>query len=585
MAFDAGMFSFILHEMEEKMIGGKIEKIYMPQKDMVILSMKNGGETYRLLINAGPSSPRVCITSGKYENPSVPPMFCMMLRKHINGAKFIGVEQLGYERAARFRFETYDEMGFKTTKSLIAEIMGKYSNLILANEDDKIIGLLKQVDFTTSRKRQLLPGFFYEKPPEQDKTDPTSVTDRETFDRLLAVYPESMSADKALLATFCGIAALNAREIVYQATGNTDTPVMSCNERLYDCFQAYMDSIREHKGCPTLLLTPDGLPKEYSYTDIRQYGESLSITHTDSYSALIDSYFAERNKKDALNQRASDILKLLSAAEARITKKMNIQLQELQDCDEGEKYKLYAELLTANLYRLQRGMKKAVVENYYDGSTLEIPLENTLTPTQNAQRYYKKYTKAKNARVHLTEQIENDRLELVYIQSVFDSLTRAESESDCLEIRDELYHSGYASKMKTYASKKRATPSIYRFITTDGRLVLCGKNNTSNDYLTTKLAERSDWWFHVKNQPGSHVVMQSSGDDDEPSEKDFTEAAMIAAFYSKVSDSVMVPVDYTHVRSVKKPAGSKPGYVIYKTNWTAYVTPNKQLVESLACKR
>lgn len=584
MAFDAGMFSFILYETETKLMGGKIEKIYMPQKDMVVLSLKNGGNSYRLLINAGPSSPRVCITADKYENPSVPPMFCMMLRKHIHGAKLIGVEQFGFERAARFVFETYDELGFKTTKSLIAEIMGKYSNLILVNDADKVLGLLKPVDFTTSRKRQLLPGILYEKPPVQEKTEPIQITDAESFFRLLSIYPDSMAADKALLAAFCGISALNAREIVFETTGSTDTPLAQCMKPLYQSFQAYVEAVREHKGQPTLLCLPDGTPKEYSYVPIHQYGNTMQITQLDSYSALIDRYFAERNKKDALHQRASDIFRVLNAAEARIQRKLSIQLQELQDCDAGDTYKLYAELLTANLYCLKRGMKKAVVENYYTGETVEIPLDGTLSPSQNAQRYYKKYTKTKNARVHLTQQVENDRLELAYIQSVSDALTRAETENDCIEIREELYHSGYASKMKTYTAKKRTTPSVLHFVTSDGRAVICGKNNISNEYVTTKLAERSDWWFHVKNQPGSHVVMQSSGEQDEPTERDFTEAAMIAAWYSKVSGGVMVPVDYTHVHAVKKPAGSKPGFVVYKTNWTAYVTPDPQLVEKLARK-
>jgi predicted ribosome quality control (RQC) complex YloA/Tae2 family protein len=305
-------------------------------------------------------------------------------------------------------------------------------------------------------------------------------------------------------------------------------------------------------------------------------------THPDTFCALIDSFYRERSRKDSLRQRASDILHILSAAQSRVERKIALQTRELEECADGERYRLWGDLITAGLYRMKKGVDSVVLENYYDGGTpVEIPLDRTLTPSQNAQKYYKKYTKSKNARTHLTEQLARGKEELAYLASVSDALTRAENERDLTEVRDELYHSGYASRMKNYTAKKQAAPSLIRFRTDDGRLVYCGKNNTANDYLTTKLASRSDWWFHVKNQPGSHVVMQSAGDADEPTERDFTQAAMIAAFHSKAADGVSVPVDYTHVHAVKKPAGSKPGFVIYTTNWTAYVTPDKQTVERL----
>ncbi len=581
MAFDAGMLSCLLHEIDCKVNTGKIEKIHMPQKDMVILVMKNGRETYRLLINAGPSSPRICLTAERTENPATPPMFCMMLRKHLGGAKLIGAEQMGFERAARFAFETYDELGFKTTKYLIAEIMGKFSNLILADAEDKMIGILHPVDFTTSQKRQLLPGMRYEAPPKQDKTDPMTVT-REVFNGIFANADLSQATDKALTSRFAGMASVTAREIAYRAGGRTDASLAECADTLWKEFSAYVSLIQNHTGVPVLLLSPEGTPKEYSYMELLQYGESMRCVQKESFSELIDSYFCERSRQDTLKQRASDILRLLSAAESRIQKKLAIQRQELEDCAEGETFRLWGDLLTANIYRLSKGMSSANVENYYsEGETVTIPLETSLTPSQNAQKYYKKYNKSKSAKLHLTEQIESAEAELVYIQSVFESLTRAENERELSEIRDELYHSGYASKMKNYTAKKQSAPTLLRFRTDGGRLVYCGKNNTANDYLTTKLAERSDWWFHVKNQPGSHVVMQCAGPDDEPSEQDFTQAAMIAAYHSKASDGVMVPVDYTLVRHVKKPSGSRPGFVIYTTNWTAYVTPDADSVERM----
>lgn len=581
MAFDAGMLACILHEIDEVLVGGKIEKIHMPQKDMIVLVMKNGGGSHRLLINAGPSSPRMCITSEKAENPAAPPMFCMMLRKHLGGAKLIRAAQLGFERAARLTFETYDELGFKTEKHLIAEIMGKYSNLILTNTEDKIIGLLKSVDFTTSEKRQLLSGMTYELPPKQEKADPLTVTESE-FNRLALAAGLDTAAHKFIPSSFAGISSLVAREIAHRAGGEADATLRVCADTLWREFSFFVDTIRFHKGVPTLVRTSDGTPKEYCFIPVRQYGDSLQTVEMPSFSALIDSFFAERSRHDMLSQRAADILRILSAAEARVTKKISLQSAELAECEDGEKYRLYGDLITANIYRLKKGDAAAELENYYeDGAVVKVTLDTSLTPAQNAQKYYKKYAKSKSAKEHLSVQIENSRAELLYIQTVQDALSRAETERELSEIRDELYHSGYASRMKNYTAKKQSTPSVLKFKTSDGRHVWCGKNNTANDYLTTKFAERSDWWFHVKNQAGSHVILQSAGVEDEPTERDFTEAAMIAAHYSKAAGGTMVPVDYTRVRYVKKPSGAKPGFVIYTTNWTAYVTPEADTVERL----
>ncbi len=584
MAFDAGMLRCVLRELNEKLRGGKIEKIYMPQRDAVVLQIKNGRDVHRLLINAGSSSPRLCITAEKSENPAVPPMFCMALRKHLGGGKLIQAEQIGFERAARFTFESYDEMGFKTEKHLIAEIMGKYSNLVLADCDDKMIGILKPVDFTTSQKRQLLPGMRYEEPPKQEKLDPMTVTEGE-FNRIFGEADPTSVAEKKLTSTFAGMASVTAREIAFRAGGHTAATLEECSRHLWREFSAYRDAV-QGSGVPTLVRMRDGSMKEYSYMECRQYGEAVTHVPMESFSALIDAYFSQRSRQDVLQQRAADVLRLLHNAEVRIEKKMAVQTAELAECDSGDTYKLYGDLITANIYRLKKGMKQADLENYYaeDGGCVSIPLEVNLTPAQNAQKYYKKYNKTKSARIHLTEQLEQAKAELAYIRTVQDSLSRAETEKELIEIRIELYQSGYASKMKNFSLKKPPAPTLLRFVTEDGRQILCGKNNTANDHLTTKVAERSDWWFHVKNQPGSHVVMQCDGESDEPTDRDFTQAAMIAAYYSKASDGVMVPVDYTRVRYVKKPSGSKPGFVTYTTNWTAYVTPDKETVERMRVK-
>ena len=580
MAFDAGMLSCVMREIRPLLTDGKIEKIYMPQKDECVLLIKNGRTAYRLLINAGSSSPRLCITATKTDNPETPPMFCMMLRKHLNGAKLSAMEQIGFERAARFSFETYDDLGFRTTKYLIAEIMGKFSNLILTDAGDRIIGLLRPVDFTTSQKRQLLPGMKYENPPKQDRRDPTTV-DRDEFNKICTAGDISISADRFLLNTFSGMAPLTAREIAYRSGGKTDASLEDCAAKLWSEFSSYLAAIVGDKAVPYLIVDLDGKPTEYSYMPVLQYGTAMAVRQKESFSELIDEFFAERAHRDSIRQKASDILRIVSNAQSRLQRKISLQVEELKRCDEADQYRLYGDLLTANLWQMKKGMKEFSAPNYYSETNeiVTIPLDMTLQPSQNAQRYYKKYNKAKSAKSHLTEQVAKSREELSYILTVAHALETAENERDLQEIRSELYDSGYASKMKNYSIRKNQSPVLMQFTLASGRMVYCGKSNTANDYLTTRFSEKTDWWFHVKGQPGSHVVMKCSGTDDEPSEEEFTQAANIAAVYSKASEGFLIPVDYTPIRFVKKPSGSRPGYVIYTKNWTAYVTPDKALTE------
>ncbi len=592
MAFDAGMLSCVLKEINEKLEGGKIDKIYQPSHDEVVLLIRSRGGDHRLFINAGSSGARLNITASKVENPATPPMFCMMLRKHFSGARFHSATQLGFERAARLTFDTHDEMGFATQKHIICEIMGRFSNIIITNAEDKILGVLKSIDFTTSEKRQVLSGMIYELPPKQDKLDPTAEDlDVKVFNKLAAACEGSKSAEKFIISHFAGIAPVVAREIAYRASCKTDgcskgdplATMDECARELAAKFFEVVDLLKNGGGMPYIVRNEEGVPVEYCYLPLHQYGKPMEVTPCDSFGALIDAYFEERSRDERLHRKAADIFKLLSNAETRITKKIAIQQEELADCDEGERYKLWGDLLTANIYRLSRGMEEAELENYWSETceTVKIPLDKRLTPSQNAQVYYKKYNKSKAARVHLAEQLRLAEEELAYIYTVLDALTRAETERELTEIREELYHSGYASKMKNYTEKKATRPIIARYETTDGHTVLVGKNNIANDYLTTKLADRNDWWFHVKNQPGSHVVLVCKEGEDDPPEDVFTEAAMIAAYNSKAKDGVMVAVDYMKVRQVKKPAGSKPGFVIYHTNWSCYVTPDEAKVKAM----
>lgn len=582
MAFDAGMLSFVLSEINGKMANGKVEKIYQPAKDELVFLIRNFGNTERLLINAGSRCPRINITNTKAENPAKAPMLCMLLRKHLQGALLKGAEQLGFERAARLSFDAFDDMGFRCEKHIIVEMMGKYSNVILTDGDDKIISVLRQIDFSQSLKRQLLPGMIYEAPPGQDKHDPMCM-DEDSFNRLAAACEGDRLCERFIMSTFSGISPLVAREIATISGGSPSATVDECADTLTSNFFTVIRNIVNSDGVPVILYDKSGLPKEYCFMPITQYGGEYTVKVCGSFGEMLDLYFETKSRDEKISQKASDVLKIITAAKTRLLKKQDIQLHELSLCDEGETYRLYGDLITANIYRLKRGMDSCILDNYMDGTQVEISLDTRLTPAQNAQRYYKKYAKSKSAREHLTKQIELSKQELKYIESVGDALSRAETEKDLNEIRSELYHSGYASKMKQYTEKKQAKPSYLTFRTTNGYTVLCGKNNTANDWLTFKHAEKGDWWFHAKNMPGSHVIMECAGLPEPPAE-DFTEACMIAAVHSKAGDGAFAEVDYTYVKHVKKPPSAKPGFVIYHTNWSASVAVDKKIVEKLMLK-
>ncbi|MBQ4067350.1 MAG: NFACT family protein [Clostridia bacterium] len=583
MAFDAGMLSFVLNEINNITKGGKVEKIYQPARDELVFILRSYGSTERLLINAGSRCPRINITSQKSENPVKAPMLCMLLRKHLQGAVFIGASQLGFERAARLSFDAFDDMGFKCEKHIIVEMMGKYSNIILTDHNDVIITVLRQVDFTQSLRRQLLPGMIYELPPAQDKIDPLSVDDYE-FNRLAGNTESERPCEKFIMSNFSGISPLVAREIAMLSGGSPGATLEECAPKLKDVFFSVISSIIRSEGSPVILFDENYFPKEYCFMPITQYGSSYAMKQYGTFGEMLDTYFEARSRDEKISQKAADILKILSAAEARLTKKYQLQQAELSECDKGETHRLYGDLITANIYRLKRGMEGCALENYMDGSTVEIALDSRLTPAQNAQRYYKKYQKSKSAKAHLTEQIRLCESELIYIATVRDALSRAETEKELTEIRSELYHSGYASRMKQFAEKKQTKPSYLTFRTTNGYTVLCGKNNIANDWLTFKNAEKGDWWFHAKNLPGSHVIMECAGLPEPPAE-DFTEACIIAAVHSKAGEGAFADVDYTYVKHVKKPPNAKPGYVIYHTNWSATVPVDREAAQKLLVKQ
>ena len=584
MAFDAGMLRCTLSELRKTALGARIEKVYQPERDEILLQMRSFEGGKRLLINAGSNNARIGFCEIPKENPQNPPMFCMLLRKYLQGAKLVEIEQADFDRVAFLGFDTRDEMGFECRRYLIAELMGKYSNLIFTDGDKRIITALRTTDFSFDSVRQLIPGMVYSL-PSADKINPRYIT-QEDFLSLIENAPRERACDKLIVSSFMGVAPVVAREIVYRATGHTDTPVGYCfADDLWREFERFQSILNSEDFSPCLILNGEEIV-EYSFLPIDQYG-SYERRDFESAGALLDAYFASRDNKQRVHQRASDILKLLTNAEARIRKKLELQRTELSECDEGEKYRKYGDLITANLYRLPGKTSIAELEDYEEMDeegncpTLRIELDSRLSPSANAQRFYKKYAKTKTARVELARQIELGEGELEYIYTVFEALTRAESPADLMEIRDELYRSGYASRMKSYASHKQKAPVVMQFVTPDGMRVLCGKNNLQNEYITHKLAEKHDYWFHARQTPGSHVLLVTEGR--EPTDLDFTTAAEIAAHYSK-AEGANIGVDYLLARHIKKPAGSKPGFVIYHTNWTAYVTPDAEKIAAMRVK-
>ncbi len=585
MAFDAGMLACTLSEIRKAAEGARIEKVYQPERDEIVLQMRSFEGGRRLLINAGSNNPRIGFTATQKENPQNPPMFCMLLRKYLQGAKLVEITQADFDRVAFLGFDTRDEMGFACRRYLIAELMGKYSNLIFADGNKKIITALRTADFSLDSARQLLPGMTYALPPAQDKQNPMHVT-REEFLSLFASEPNERRCDKFLVDRFCGIAPVVAREVTYRSTGHTDTPLRYCfAEDVWTQFSAVIERIREESFAPSLILDGERAV-EYSFLPLSQYG-TMECRPFESAGTLLDRYFETRDNAQRVHQRAADILRLLTNAESRIRKKLDLQRGELADCEQGGEYKKYGDLITANIYRLSRGDVSATFDDYEtmreDGSfaTVTVALDPRLSPAANAQRYYKKYNKTKTAKVELSRQIELGEAELSYIYTVFEALTRAENPTDLSEIRDELYHAGYASRMKTYTLHKQHKPTVMQFETPDGMRVLCGKNNVQNEYITHRLAQKQDYWFHARQVPGSHVLLVTEGR--EPTDLDFTTAAEIAALYSK-AEGDNIAVDYTLAKHVKKGAGGKPGFVIYHTNWTAYVTPDAEKIGKMRKK-
>ena len=572
MAFDACMMRAVLSEFSSQFPEGKIEKVLQPQNDEIDLVVHWGRSSRRLVLNVGPNAPRLQLSDVAKENPLKAPMFCMLLRKYFLGAKIVGVEQLGFDRIAVFKVACYDEMGFPTEKKIICEIMGKYANLIVTDSEWKILTAMKVIDFAASTVRQVLPGMKYQIPAQADKLSPLEINEDLFFEKLNSFSAEK-SVEKFITSTYSGIATQIAHELCFRATGNCDVPLLQVDKNaLWQVFREWQELLINENYTPTVAIDGAGKPIDYSYMDITYLGDAVTVKHYDSLAELLDAYFAERDRLEKIHQRGHDLVTLLNNATARTERKLAIQRESLLESEKGEEHRKKGDLIIASIYQLKRGMTSFTTVDYYDESCPEVTVEldSRLSPADNAQRYYKLYNKAKTAKEVLTKQIALWEQELVYLESVKAFLSQAQTEEDLVEIRDELYRSGYAQKMKGYKPPKQIKPRPMRFTTSGGYELLVGRNNIQNDHLTFKMADKHDIWFHTKDIPGSHVIMVTGGE--EPSERDYTEAASVAAYYSKATAD-LVAVDYTAVKNIKKPQGAKPGFVIYKTNYTAFVKP------------
>lgn len=576
MAFDACMMRAVLSEFSADFPEAKIEKILQPANDEIDFVIHHGKLSSRLLFNVGPNAPRLQLTSVAKENPLKAPMFCMFLRKRLLGARITGVTQPSFDRIAKFTVSGYDDMGFPTEMKIVCEIMGKYANFILLDGNEKIVSALKMIDFSASSIRQILPGLQYTAPAMQEKIIPLDIN-RDKFFEKLSAFPPEKSAEKFITSTYSGIATQIAHELVFRATGSIDVPLVNVEfDKFYSVFESWQKLLADESYSPTVAIDKSGKPIDYSYMPITYLGDYVTYKTFDSFKDLFDLYFAEKDRLEKIHQRAHDVRTLLSGVKNRTEKKLAIQREALRDSEKGEDYKRAGDLITANIYRIKRGDKSLTAVDYYDEKCPEITVEldERLSPAANAQRMYKLYNKCKTAKSILTEQIEKWEGEMKYVESVQAFLDSAATEQDISDLRDELYSAGYASRMKGYKPMKQSRSKPLTFKTSGGFTLYVGKNNVQNDRLTMKDAEKDDIWFHVKDLPGSHVILVTDGK--EPSEKDYTEAAQIAAGYSKAT-AELVAVDYTRVKNIKKPAGSKPGFVTYKTNYTAYVKALKEL--------
>lgn len=588
MALDGLVIHSIVDELHKKLLGGKIDKVYQPENDEVVLHIRNNKENFKLVLSCSASNPRVYLASDyKKENPINAPMFCMLFRKYIQGGNIVNVSQVDFERIIKISVESFDELKEKTTKDIIIEIMGRHSNIILTHSsNNKIIDSAKRIPPSVSRVRQILPGQTYVLPPKQDKLNPINEISLNTFVDTLSSFDGPIF--KAIYSKFLGISSVIAKEICFRANIDENLLVSEISSddisKIYREFHNLFKYIKDNIYNPCMVIdTSIDKVLDFSCINLSLFS-NLSIINDDSISKILENYYATKDIKDRIHQRSSDLRKSISIKLDRLYNKLNKQEKELIESENAQIYKIKGELITSYIYMIEKGMESVEVANFYDPEykNIKISLNTNFTPSENAQKYFKKYNKLKTAKKEITSQMEITKEEIDYLENIMLSIENCENLAELMDIREELGKVGYLRSKNNSKKETKLTTKPHEFVSSNGFKILVGKNNKQNDHLTLKVASNEDIWMHTKNIPGSHVIIKTEGKE-VPDETIF-EGAMLAAFFSKSKMSSQVPVDYTKKKNVKKPNGAKPGMVIYDTNNTVYVTPTEELVVKLKSK-
>ena len=579
MAFDGITIANITKELQEKLNGGRIRKIAQPENDELILTIKSSEGSFRLLISASASLPLIYLTENNKPSPMTAPNFCMLLRKHIENGRIVDISQPGLERIIRFDVEHLDELGDLRRKTLIVEIMGKHSNIIFCDEQDRIIDSIKHVSLQMSSVREVLPGRTYFIPVTQEKADPLSL-EFESFTALIGA--KSTKLAKAIYTSYTGISPVAANEVVFRSGLNSEMSGNALSElemlHLFKTFSYFIDDVKTGYFAPQIIYQ-DKKPLEYSALPLTMY-EDLDQVSNDSISTLLETYYAERNTVTRIRQRSVDLRKIVQTALERSRKKYDIQAKQLQDTEKRDTYRIYGELLTTYGYSANPGDKSLDVLNYYTGEELTIPLDPQLSALENAKKYFDKYSKLKRTYEAVTALLKETGDEVEHLDSISTALDIALSEEDLVEIKEELMEYGYIKKRHPGGKKPKITSKPFHYISSDGYHMYVGKNNFQNEELTFKFATGNDWWFHAKGVPGSHVIVKTEGAEDMP-DTTFEEAGRLAAYYSQSRDNEKVEIDYIQKKHIKKPKGGKPGFVVYYTNYSLMIDSDISNIKSL----
>lgn len=574
MPLDAVCLSALAQEMEGRLVGGRIDKVQQPESDMLILSLRAEGSNLKLLIAAGGGNARVHLTTQSHENPAEPPMFCMLMRKHLVGARVTNVYQPEYERILIIELQGHDELGYASEKKLVIELIGRSSNIILVDGEGRITDCLRRMDFGGDALRRMLPGSIYRLPPAQSKR-PLLATDSAERQKMLEVNDRSLDVDKWLMNSFSGLSPLVCRELAYRCGGDYG--------KLPQLLDAFCESVARRELRPYMLMEDDR-PQDLSFMRISQYGGAYQCREMDSFSELLDSFYSQRDRAESQRRKARELKKTVRTIRDRTERKLNLQREELLRTEDRDELRKRAELVTANIYRIKKGDRLLRCQDYYEpeGPETEIALDPLKTPQQNAAAMYKEYNKLKAAREHLTGFIAEGERQLDYLESVLELLDGAEGEKDVSDLRRELETTGYLRKKKSQKPDRSKAQPPRRFVSDEGFEILAGRSNLQNDELTTKLGRRTDIWLHVQSFHGSHVIIRCDGL--EPGMETIRQAASIAVYYSQMRGGGKAAVDYTRLRFVRKPAGSLPGRVIYTDYATLSAEGDRELAERLRRK-